>query len=256
VKTILLPQVPNNEGSVAPIEAVAPPGCAVNAQPPSATAARHLIGHFLAPLVFGALAEAMPDSVPAAPAFTNIVNLSGRRRSGVPFATLYFTAGGLGGMRGLDGLSTTPSPSNMKVLSTEVLEALTSMTVLDRRLIPDSGGAGEFRGGLGARYRLRNDTGAEVAAIGLGRRYRFPALGLRGGQPGAVRSYRVNGEVANPRARHVLAPGDVIEVSDAGGGGYGDPRRRDPDRVREDVRLGFVSAQAAREIYGVDPDGG
>jgi N-methylhydantoinase B len=254
VKTILLPHVPNNQGSVSPIEAVAPEGCALNALPPAATAGRHLIGHFLAPLVFGALAEALPDIVPAAPAFTNIINLSGRHRSGTSFATLYFTAGGLGGLKGLDGLSTTPSPSNMKVLSTEVVEALTSMTVLERRFLPDSGGAGEFRGGLGSFYRLRNDSGTDAAAIGLGRRYQFPALGLLGGQPGAKRSYRLNGEVVNPRARHVLAPGDVIEIRDAGGGGYGDPKRRDPARVREDVRLGFVTAEAARADYGVDPE--
>jgi N-methylhydantoinase B len=253
VKTILLPHVPNNEGSVSPIEVSAPPGCALNALPPSATAGRHLIGHFLAPLIFGALAKALPDQVPAAPAFTNILNLSGRHRGGTPFATLYFTAGGLGGMKGLDGLSTTPSPSNMKVLSTEVVESLTNLTVIDRRLIPDSGGAGEYRGGLGAHYRLRNDTGHDAAVIGLGRRNRFPALGLLGGEPGGKRSYILNGSAVDVRARYVLAPGDVIEVRDAGGGGYGDPQARDRARVAEDVRQGFVSREAAVARYGLDP---
>lgn len=251
VKTILLPHVPNNDGSVSPVEVTAPPGCCVHALPPAATAGRHLIGHFLAPLVFGALAEALPELVPAAPAFTNILNLSGVHRSGQQFQTLYFSAGGLGGMQGLDGLSCTPSPSNMKVLSTEVLESLTSLTVTERRFIPDSGGPGEFRGGLGAFYRLRNDTGSDAAVIGLGRRYMFPALGLRGGLPGAPRSYHLNGESVNPRARHILKPGDVIEVRDAGGGGYGEPKRRDPAKVREDVRQGYVSEAVARSVYGV-----
>lgn len=252
IKSLLLPEVPNNEGSVGPIEISAPIGCVLNAQPPNATAARHLVGHFLAPLIYGALATPFPERVQAASAFTNILNLSGMHRSGRPFATLYFTAGGLGGMHGMDGVSTTPAPSNMKVLSTEVIESLTSLRVVERTFIRDSGGAGEYRGGLGSRYVVRNETGQSVVVIGLGRRYQFPALGLNGGKPGLVRRYLLNGEPVNPRGRHVLAPGDQIEVQDAGGGGYGDPRNRDREKVIADVRCGFVSAEAAVEVYGLD----
>src|SRR5690606_7630547 len=124
------------------------------------------------PLIYGAMAEALPDQVQAAPAFTNILNISGVHRSGQPYTTLYFTSGGLGAIKGLDGLSTTPSPSNMKVLSSEVVESLTSLQVMERTFIPDSGGAGEYRGGLGSRYVLRNETGQPVVVIGLGRRYK------------------------------------------------------------------------------------
>jgi N-methylhydantoinase B len=253
IKSLILPHVPNNEGSVGPIEITAPPGCAVNALPPSATAARHLIGHFLAPLVYGAMAPAVPDRVQAAPAFTNILNLAGTHRSGENFATLYFTAGGLGAMDGLDGLTTTPAPSNMKVLSTEVVEQKTSLRVIERTLIPDSGGAGKYRGGLGARYVLRNDTGGPVTAIGLGRRAEFPALGLQGGGSGTLRSYLINGESVYVRGRYTLKPGDRVEVRDAGGGGFGDPRARDRARLLDDVRQGFVSREAAVSVYGLDP---
>lgn len=253
VKNLLLPDVPNNAGSVGPIEISAPVGCVLNAQPPSATAARHLVGHFLAPLIYGALAAPFASRVQAAPGFTNILNLSGRHRTGRSFTTLYFTAGGLGAMDGLDGPSTTPAPSNMKVLSTEVIESMTSLQVLERTFICDSGGAGEFRGGLGSRYVLRNETGEPAVVIGLGRRYQFPALGLNGGQSGSKRRYLLNGDPVNPRGRHVLAPGDRIEVQDAGGGGYGDPRARDRARVINDVRHGLVSREAAVEVYGLDP---
>jgi N-methylhydantoinase B len=188
----------------------------------------------------------------ANPAFTNILNISGRNRAGEEFATLFFTAGGLGGMSGLDGLSTTPLPSNMRVLSTEVLENLTGLTIEHRQLRTDSGGPGEFRGGLGQHYRLVNTTGQPLNVIGLGRRNEFPALGLMGGKPGAPRAYRIEGKDVFPRGRYTLQPGEAIEVLDAGGGGYGEPHRRNPVAVKADVASGLVSAEAARRDYGVE----
>lgn len=256
-KVMLLPHIPNNVGSVDPIEVFAPEGSIVNALPPAATAARHLIGHNIPPMIYMALAGALPDHVQANPAFTNILNIAGRNRTGEEFATLFFTAGGLGGMSGLDGRSTTPSPSNMRVLSTEILENLTSLLVEHRMIRPDSGGPGEFRGGLGQTYRLRNVTDNAVNVVGLGRRNTYPALGLRGGKPGAPRLYRINEQEVFPRGRYVLKPGDTIDVFDAGGGGYGNPADRDRKAVAADVAAGFVSPEQAAAAYGlsVEPSG-
>jgi N-methylhydantoinase B len=71
-----------------------------------------------------------------------------------------------------------------------------------------------------------------------------------GGRPGALRQYLVNGKVVHPKGRYELAPGDVLELLDAGGGGYGDPSRRDPRRIEEDIHQGFVTPTAAARDYG------
>jgi len=249
LKILLLPHVPNNVGSVNPIEVRAPEGSILNARPPLATAARHLVGHNVIPMIFQAMAEALPEGVMANPAYTNILNLTGRNRDGQDFATLFFTAGGLGAMSGLDGRPTTPFPSNMRVLSTEVLEDLTGLTVEYRHLRTDSGGPGSFRGGVGQVYRLRNTSGHPLSVVGLGRRNDFPALGLRGGKPGAKRVYRINDAEVFPRGRYLLKPGETVEVFDAGGGGYGDPARRDRVALAADVADGLVSAEAAARDY-------
>jgi len=252
-KCLLLPKTPNNHGSVTPIEVSAPGDCILNAPPPHAFGARHLVGHNVMPLVFGALAEALPDKVQAEPAYTNIMNFFGRRRDGDEFSTLYFSAGGLGALAGMDGNSATPSPSNMRGIPTEVWEATSNVFVERRALRPDSGGAGEFRGGLGQTTVLRNDTAHPLTLFGVGRRDEFPARGLHGGKPGLKRVFKINGEQINPRRRYVLAPGDRIELADAGGGGYGDPAKRAPARLERDLEEGFVTPEGVRRDYGFDP---
>jgi len=122
---------------------------------------------------------------------------------------------------------------------------------LSSHLRVDSGGPGEWRGGLGQHYRLVNTTPNPLHVIGLGRRNEFPALGLKGGKSGAARVYRLEGKEVFPRGRYTLQPGEAIEVLDAGGGGYGDPWRRNPDAVRADLANGFISAEAAKRDYGV-----
>jgi N-methylhydantoinase B len=250
VKCLTIPGIPNNEGSVRPVELVAPEGCILNAQPPAATGARLLVGHFVAPLLFGAFAEALPDRVQADPGMMNALNVMGRRLDGRPFSSLYFSSGGLGAMRGLDGQSATPAPANMKTMSAEIWESLTNLTLLERRLLIDSGGAGEFRGGLGQRLVLRNDTAEPVYVAILGSRTEYPALGYAGGQPAAARRYLVRGEPVHAKGRYMLKPGELITIEDSGGGGFGDPRKRPADKVAADVEAGFVSVGAARGVYG------
>jgi N-methylhydantoinase B len=153
-------------------------------------------------------------------------------------------------MKGLDGQSATPAPANMKTMSAEIWEALTNLTLVERRLLIDSGGPGEFRGGLGQRLVLRNDTADPVYVAILGSRTEYPALGYAGGLPAASRRYLVRGEPVHAKGRYMLRPGELITIEDSGGGGFGDPRKRPLERVRADVAAGFVSLAAARDIYG------
>jgi N-methylhydantoinase B len=250
IKALILPNVPNNSGSVSPIEVRTSPGCILDAQPPAATGARFMVGHFVAPLIFGAMASVTPERVQADSGMTNIMNVIGKNARGEEFATLYFAAGGFGAMMDLDGLAATPSPSNMMVMPSETWENLTGIRVLSRKLRPDSGGAGEFRGGMGQEIRMRNDTGGVITVYAMGPRTKFAAKGVRGGKPGALREYRHNGRQIQAQGRCELKPGDELLLLEAGGGGFGDPRKRDPKRVRQDIESGFVSPAAAARDYG------
>lgn len=246
IKCLTTPRIPNNEGSVRPIAVTAPPGSILNAVHPSPTGGRHIIGHFVGPLVFGALAEALPDRVQADAGMLNLVNVQGHTRAGRGVSSIFFASGGLGAIDGIDGQATTPSPSNMTGTSVEVWENLTDVTVLRKELVPGSGGAGRYRGGLGQRIEMRNDTGRELTMSCLAGRDVFPPRGYLGGQAGARRSVFVNGEPVSPKGRYVLAPGDRFATVEAGGGGIGDPALRDPARIEADRRDGYLET----------PDGG
>lgn len=250
IKSLLLPNIPNNAGSIAPISVFAPPGCILNAQPPFATGGRHAMGHFVTPLVYGALAKALPERVQAGSGMMNLITFQGMRRDGRPFSTLYFAAGGYGALENLDGQCTLPHPSNMAVVPVEVWETLTHTTIESKRLVPDSGGPGRWRGGLGQEVVLRNDTGHTVTTLGMGNRTMFPARGMFSGGDGALRVHFIDGKPVHAKGRNELAPGQRMRIVEAGGGGYGDPRQRAPTAIAEDVAQGYVSAEAARAIYG------
>lgn len=252
IKSLLLPTIPNNAGSIAPISVFAPTGCILNAQPPFATGGRHAMGHFVTPLVYGALAEAAPDRVQAGSGMMNLVTFQGTRRDGRPFSTIYFAAGGYGALRDLDGRCTLPHPSNMAVVPVEVWETLTHTTIESKNLVPDSGGPGRWRGGLGQDVVLRNDTGHPVITLGMGNRTMFPARGMFAGGDGAVRVHAIDGKPVHAKGRNELAPGQRMRIVEAGGGGYGDPKERAPAAVAEDVAQGYVTAGAARDIYGLE----
>jgi N-methylhydantoinase B len=250
IKSLLLPSIPNNAGSIAPISVSAPPGCILNAQPPFATGGRHAMGHFVTPLVYGALAQALPDRVQAGSGMMNLITFQGMRRDERPFASLYFAAGGYGALEGMDGWCTLPHPSNMAVVPVEVWETLTHTTFESKRLVPDSGGPGRWRGGLGQEVILRNDTGHVITTLGMGNRTTFPARGMFGGGDGALRVHEIDGKPVHAKGRIELAPGQRMRILEAGGGGFGDPKSRAPASVAEDVAQGYVSREAVRATYG------
>jgi N-methylhydantoinase B len=252
IKSLTLPSIPNNEGSVAPIKVKAPPGCILNALPPYPTGGRHAMGHFVTPTIYGALAEATPDRVQADSGMMNLITFQGRRRDDRAFSCLYFAAGGYGALENLDGWATLPHPSNMAVVPVEIWETLTNMTIESKRLLTDSGGPGRWRGGLGQEVVLRNDTGHTLTMLGMGNRMEFPARGQFGGGAGTLRVHAVDGQPVHAKGRIDVAPGARITVTEAGGGGYGDPRQRTRDAVRSDILDGFVSADAARAVYGLE----
>ena len=101
---------------------------------------------------------------------------------------------------------------------------------------------------------IRNDSGNLFTVLCMANRTEFVAKGFAGAKDGSRREHRINGQVVDPKGRLPLAPGDRITMIEAGGGGYGDPKARDRERVRSDVANGFVSAESARHDYGLDVD--
>ncbi len=261
VKSAFDPDIPINEGAIRPVKMTAPEGCVVNCRFPAAVAARMQIGHFMTEMVFNALAAATPNNVIAGsggtPAQTNI--FYGRRAGGKPFHTMIIRGGGLGAGSRADGHHCAIFPANGANTPVEIFESDTPLVVLERSLVPDSGGPGRMRGGLGRKMAIHIPGGDEgplppvTVAVQAGR-FRYPPAGMFGGAPGATARFERNRQAADPSGLTFCERGDVVEFYSAGGGGYGPPLERDPDAVAEDVRNGYVSIDAAREAYGVAID--
>lgn len=250
IKCITIPTLPNNEGATRPVTVSAPEGSLLNAQPPYPTGGRHAIGHFVPGLIFGALAEAAPDKIQADNGMLDLITIQATHPDGRPVSTISFVAGGFGALSGQDGRDCLPGPSNMAAVPVEVWETITGMTVVSKRLRPDSGGPGAARGGVGQEMTLRNDTGHPMTVFSMANRTDFAPPGYLGGQAGALRQHRVNGAEVHPKGSQVLAPGDEITLVQAGGGGIGDPKTRDRALVARDLALGLVTPEGAVRDYG------
>lgn len=248
-KVLVAPNLPNNQAVLDFVTIKAPDNCILNSLRPHPTGARHIFGHAVGPLIFGALAEALPDEVQADSGMVCQVNLRGRTRAGRRYSSIYFSPGGYGALAGYDGRAALPAPSNMISGSIEMWEEQTSCTFLQKEIRPDSGGAGEFQGGNGQLIRLRNDSGLPLEASFMASRTRLAARGFAGAGNGRTRVIRVDGRIVDPKARVVVADGGVIEVQDAGGGGFGSPRRREAARIAADLADGLVSREFAEKYY-------
>ena len=249
----LAPGIPNNEGAFRPIDVRAPLGSILNCRRPAPVSARHLIGHFVSQPLLTALAEVIPDQVIAngSAGLWNTM-MDGMDKNGDEFAYIFFSAGGMGAAHDRDGLSATAFPSGITGVPVEAIETAAPLLMRRRQLRPDSGGPGQFRGGLGQEMELEIITGQNANHSCMYDRTGNPAAGLFGGKAGA------NGEVLlsdggrpHPKSHYVLRSGQRVTLKLPGGGGYGDPLSRDPLRVLEDLRQGYVTVAAAEKEYGV-----
>jgi N-methylhydantoinase B len=241
----------------------APEGSVMNCRFPAAVAARLQIGHFMTEMIYRALAQATPDRVLAdsggTPAWMNV--FYGKRHNGEKFYTVLIRGGGLGANCRQDGHISSIFPANGANVPCEIFESDSPLLVEKREIICDSGGAGKYRGGLSRQIIFKVPDGEygplPPVTIGIqGGRFRYSAQGLFGGMPGSKSGFLINGEVKDPGGINFAYPGDTITFFNPGGGGYGDPRERDPELVRQDVLSGYVSPEKAKEYYGVvvDPE--
>jgi N-methylhydantoinase B len=240
VKCALLPELPNNEGMFRPVKVTAPENCLVNPQYPASVVARSNTGHYVPVVVFGALKQIIPDKVMAGAgsplwAFT----VTGTDDAGKTFANVLFYNGGMGATHGADGEHCLSWPSNISSTPVEVAERNGPLLCHFKRLKAGSGGDGRRRGGLGQEVQFECTSERPLVALFMTERCKNPAPGLDGGEAGQVGSVRINGDAVDVHKQHVLTKGDIVTLCTPGGGGFGNPRDRNPDDCDRDARLGY-----------------
>ncbi len=245
LKCVVAPDIPNNWASLAPFT-VSSPVNILNAERPAPVSVRHVIGHMVPDLVLGALAQALPGKVLAegAAALWNIhmsvrpvAGGQGRRAE-----ILMFNSGGMGARPALDGLSATAFPSGVMTMPIEATEQTGPVVIWRKELRPDSGGDGEFRGGLGQEIEIEPLPGHEFDFSAMFDRVGHAARGRNGGQAGAPGVVALDdGTVLKPKGWQHVPSGRRLKLSLPGGGGYGDPVRRDAAARANDISKGYVS---------------
>lgn len=260
-KAVADPELPGNHGIARPIRVITPRGTLVNPVFPAPVAHANInTAQRITDVILGALARAVPQRVAAAGTGSmNNFTIGGPGRDGKLFSYVETYGGGQGGMYDRDGMDGVHvHMTNTRNTPVEVIELTYPLRVESYSLRPDSGGAGKFRGGCGLERQIRILCREATVSVSAERSV-FSPWGLEGGKEGA------------PARCTILEPGDsepkeykpakftaqvpegtLITLQTAGGGGYGNPRERDPKLVMRDVRNGLVSPRKAKEEYGVE----
>jgi N-methylhydantoinase B len=256
----LFTDVPANAGCLAPIEFVIPETTLLGVSAPRPVAGYTETILRVIDVIFGAFAKVAPERANGSPFATiNALSLAGWREHGRRWIMFCFFGGGLGGNPEGDGLNHSNNPiSTATIPPVEILESLYPVMFTQWALRPDSAGPGRHRGGLGAVYEIEAlaDGGADVFLIG--ERGKYPPFGVNGGGPAALNRFVYEtdrGEATPPLVSKItdvkIRKNQKVRLETPGGGGFGDPAAREPDRVARDVRLGYVSRQAALRDYRV-----
>src|SRR5499425_370858 len=263
VKSFLDPGSDVNSGAFRPLTVISPPGTVVNAHPPAPCGGMVEVKYCVETAVMGALAQALGGRV------TGDLKGGGNHcyvggpdpTTGETFIFYEYPAGGTGAYAGGDGNNTvrTWTESDMTTLQPiEAVEQRYPVRIERTALREDSGGPGQWRGGLGLTREVRIRTPRSRLSV-LAEKSVLPPFGVCGGGAGATNRFwvRRNGRrvESSPLPGKVsafpLEPGDVLLMESSGGGGFGDPLERDPARVVADIGEGYVTPAAAEAIYGV-----
>ena len=259
IRCVIGGAIPNNAGSLGVIRVWSPEGSILNAPHPCAVAARHVIGQMLPDVMLGCLNQIIPERVPAegTSCLWNPVLLGGHGITdgdygdSRPFAMNTFHAGGTGARPGKDGLNATAFPSGVRNTPVEVNETIAPLVFWRKEYRMDSGGPGAHRGGTGQIMEITHADGRPFAISSMFDRVIHPPRGRNGGADGqAGKIYLKSGPALQGKGRQTVPAGDSVVLEMPGGGGLGDPERRDPQQVASDVRNGFVSAARAQSDYG------
>ncbi len=265
VRVALGADIPTTAGSLRPIKVIAPEGCILNPRFPAAVYARTTIVHNAHAPVFQALSQLVPEHVSPSRVQANSGAIWGWRVRGSwserqrpdfisigQFVSSYLGNGGQGATGAGDGRFCMSYPDNCSNMPIEVVESRCPAIFVSKSITTDAGGAGEFRGGPGQTLVLQMRSELPMQFISSsGDKMIQPPAPLAGGKPGMVGALAINDNPIPKQVWQQVQFGDFVTVRSPGGGGYGDPLKRDPEMVLEDVRFGIVSIEGARNDYGV-----
>jgi 5-oxoprolinase (ATP-hydrolysing)/N-methylhydantoinase A len=263
LKCALAPHIPHNEGSTRPLKVLAPEGSILNATFPVSVNARTYTGWHLYQILYAALAEIVPQKALAGPGLLQFPRVVGTYPDGKEYNAPIFAGGGRGGSHGEDGIGGFIFPSSASTVSAEVFETASPAIITCKEWLPDTAGAGKFRGGPAQRITLRKLPGYEppIRVRYAPIRGKIPAPGLFGGQEGSLDNPTWNGQPITPELEigrdgwsSFREQTDELSFEVPSGGGYGDPRERDPALIERDIALGFVTPEGARRDYGYEPN--
>jgi N-methylhydantoinase B len=251
------PHIFINSGVMRAFTFTAREGSVVNPRFPAPVNTYNPTVHALVEAVFAALVNILPERARADGCASRSIILGGRSTSAGKSYVQYEILGGGGGARaGKDGVSgTSVNQSNAKIASIEIIESEFPTRILKFELIPDSGGAGAYRGGLGMRREYLNLQDARFSIRSA--KHVIAPHGANGAGDGRTGDILINpGSPEEKRlptryADYPLKAGDIFRLDTPGGGGFGASRDRDPERVLADVKEGYVSRHAARDVYAV-----
>lgn len=258
LKALLDPGVPNNQGVLDVAEIVAEPGTLLNAVFPAPVAARANTSQRIIDVVLGALAPALPERVIGAAngANTTAVFAGTDPRTGQAYLYLETLGGGMGARAAADGKDGVQVHiTNTSNLPVEAIEMEYPLLVEEYGLVPDSGGAGRQRGGMGLR-RVVRPVGHDCLFNGAGERFRHRPWGVFGGDPGGTGRFVLQDEAGEDRGLEIkpmgvtVTPAQRLIVETPGAGGYGDPAERDADDIAVDRRSGKFSDDFLASHYG------
>jgi len=258
MRCIVGPDIPNNAGSLEPFKVTAPKGCILNAQHPAPVAMRHTIGQLMPDVVFGCIRQAVPELVPAEGAscmydlpMRNAPNLRANNKQ-TRFAVELVHNGGTGARPGKDGLSATAFPSGVWGSQVEITESIAPLIVRKRELRVDSGGPGQYRGGLGQVIEIESCESQSFLLFLSLERIKYPAAGAFEGQMGAPgRVVLSSGKKLGGKGEITIKGNEFLIFKTPGGGGLGDPLKRNIEAVLTDIKRGFISVKVARQSYGI-----
>jgi N-methylhydantoinase B len=253
LRELLVPGVPLNDGLMAPIDIVSPPGTLTNPDFPGATSGRATVFFLVDEVIHRALSRAVPDRVPVPREAWDVMHFSRRTQDGTQLTLMDLFSGGWGGRPAGDGIDGVAQTSTV-TLPVELLEHEFPIIIEGFGLVTDTAGAGKYRGSMGVfrSFRFR-DTGEVMIRTNRLR----PSMGLFGGQAGApaVNEYTSGGDTRlfDPAGftHFTCRPGDVLYHRVAGSGGFGNPFEREVAAVLDDVCQQRVSIAAAESVYGV-----
>jgi N-methylhydantoinase B len=251
VKAALSPSLPNNHGSFAPIEVRAPEGTIVNPTRGAPVRMKASTSHLVSSVVLGALCKTgrLP-AIAEAGSPVWLLRFSGITSAGVKFADTMMINGGVGAIDGKDGLAAVAFPSNAAGTPIEVIEESLPIRVLRRALIPDSGGDGKYRGGLGQEFTFEVLPQQLLRILIQAERINHAPRGVDGGHDGSTGKVLIDGREVSAKSQFVLEAGSVVQLLLPGGGGLGDPSERPTELAEADYWNAFPEEVVAGPTGG------